>query len=218
MAKILVVDDEPRIVELIKDFLIGAGHSVLTAADGEEALRVFFENEPELVVLDIMMPGLDGWATAREIRKQSDVPILMLSARGEEFDMLEGFQSGIDEYVTKPFSPAVLVKRIEALLKRSGEKKPEQSDVLKVDRESFVATLYGNELDLTLKEFELLDYLNINKGHVLSREQLLCAVWGYDFDGDTRTVDSHIARLRTKLSDYGVSHLKTVYGLGYKLI
>lgn len=216
--KILVADDEERIVNLIKDFLISASFSVLTAFDGEKALEIVKSEKVDLAILDIMMPELNGWEVSREIRKFSDIPIIILSARSEEFDMLEGFGSGADEYVTKPFSPAVLVKRVEALLKRS-EKTDEKSDDsgLKIDEDSFVAFLDGAPLDLTLKEFKLLCALYRNKGLVLSREQLIDAVWSFDFDGDNRTVDSHIARLRTKLGAFGSAHLKTIYGMGYKL-
>ncbi len=216
--KILVADDEERIVNLIKDFLISASFSVLTAFDGERALEIVKSEKVDLAILDIMMPELNGWEVSREIRKFSDIPIIILSARSEEFDMLEGFGSGADEYVTKPFSPAVLVKRVEALLKRS-EKADKKSDDsgLKIDEDSFVAFLDGAPLDLTLKEFKLLCALYRNKGLVLSREQLIDAVWSFDFDGDNRTVDSHIARLRTKLGAFGSAHLKTIYGMGYKL-
>ena len=216
--KILVADDEERIVNLIKDFLISASFSVLTAFDGEKALDIVKNEKVDLAILDIMMPELNGWEVSREIRKFSDIPIIILSARSEEFDMLEGFGNGADEYVTKPFSPAVLVKRVEALLKRSekSEKKVSEGG-LEIDEDSFVAFLDGAPLELTLKEFKLLCTLYNNKGLVLSREQLIDAVWSFDFDGDNRTVDSHIARLRTKLGAFGSAHLKTIYGMGYKL-
>lgn len=216
--KILVADDEERIVNLIKDFLSAASFSVLTAFDGEKALDIVKNEKVDLAILDIMMPELNGWEVSREIRKFSDIPIIILSARSEEFDMLEGFGNGADEYVTKPFSPAVLVKRVEALLKRSEklEKKVSEGG-LEIDEDSFVAFLDGAPLELTLKEFKLLCTLYNNKGLVLSREQLIDAVWSFDFDGDNRTVDSHIARLRTKLGAFGSAHLKTIYGMGYKL-
>lgn len=174
----------------------------------------------DLAVIDIMMPEIDGWALTREIRKASTMPIIMLSARAEEFDLLTGFEAGIDEYVTKPFSPAVLVKRVEALIKRSSDGASAQNDEnrgLIIDKEAFIAYIDGSPMELTLKEFELLSYLKDNSGRVLSRDQLLNAIWGYDYMGDSRTVDSHIARLRTKLGNYGSSHLKTIYGMGYKL-
>ena len=219
--KILVADDEERIVKLVSDFLKIGGYEVLPASDGAQALELFNKNpDIALAIIDIMMPELDGWALTKEIRKTSDLPIIMLSARAEEFDLLTGFESGIDEYVTKPFSPAVLVKRVEALIKRSDGKVLVEDEVTKglyIDSNAFVAYVDGNALELTLKEFELLSYLFENSGRVLTRDQLLNAIWGYDYLGDSRTVDSHIARLRTKLGDYGAAHLKTIYGMGYKL-
>ena len=219
--KILIADDEERIVNLVCDFLTAAGFETVKAADGKEALDIIMaEDRPDLAVLDIMMPEIDGWALTKEIRKISDMPVILLSARAEEFDLLTGFESGADDYVTKPFSPAVLVKRIQALLKRSsGLSLSEEADKkgIHIDAEAFVAFLDGQPLEMTLKEFELLSHLHKNAGRVLTRDQLLNAVWGYDYIGDSRTVDSHIARLRTKLADYGVAHLKTVYGMGYKL-
>ena len=219
--KILVADDEERIVKLVSDFLKIDGYEVLPASDGAQALELFNKNpDIALAIIDIMMPELDGWALTKEIRKTSDLPIIMLSARAEEFDLLTGFESGFDEYVTKPFSPAVLVKRVEALIKRSDGKVLVEDEVKKglyIDSNAFVAYVDGNALELTLKEFELLSYLFENSGRVLTRDQLLNAIWGYDYLGDSRTVDSHIARLRTKLGDYGAAHLKTIYGMGYKL-
>lgn len=219
--KILIADDEERIVKLVSDFLTASGYEVLSAADGRQALDIFnAHSDIDLAIIDIMMPEIDGWALTREIRKTSDLPIIMLSARAEEFDLLTGFESGIDEYVTKPFSPAVLVKRVDALLKRSSGKPLSGEEVKKglvIDNNAFTAFVDGGPLELTLKEFELLSYLYENAGRVLTRDQLLNAIWGYDYLGDSRTVDSHIARLRTKLGDYGSSHLKTIYGMGYKL-
>ena len=219
--KILIADDEERIVKLVSDFLNAAGYETVSAADGREALEVFSANpDIKLAVIDIMMPEIDGWEVTREIRKQSNIPVIMLSARAEDFDLLTGFESGIDEYVTKPFSPAVLVKRVDALLKRSSGQPLSGEEVkrgLVIDNDAFTAYIDGTALELTLKEFELLSYLYENAGRVLTRDQLLNAIWGYDYLGDSRTVDSHIARLRTKLGDYGVSHLKTIYGMGYKL-
>lgn len=218
--KVLIADDEERIVKLISDFLVSAGYTAVKAYDGKQALEAF-RADPEiaLAVVDIMMPEMDGWELTKKIRETSGIPILMLSARGEDFDMLTGFENGIDEYVTKPFSPAVLIKRIDALIKRShpavnGEHKNRKG--LYIDSKAYNAYIDGALLDLTLKEFELLSYLTEHAGMVLTRDQLLDAIWGYDYLGDNRTVDSHIARLRTKLSDYGVTHLKTVYGMGYK--
>ena len=218
--KILSADDEERIVKLVSDFLTASGYEVVCAADGKEALELFDKTGADLAIIDIMMPEVDGWAVTREIRKKSDIPIIMLSARAEEFDLLTGFESGIDEYVTKPFSPAVLVKRVEALLKRSTGQPLSGEEIKKgliIDNDAFTAFVDGVPLELTLKEFELLSYLYENSGRVLTRDQLLNAIWGYDYLGDSRTVDSHIARLRTKLGDYGTSHLKTIYGMGYKL-
>ena len=219
--KILIADDEERIVKLVSDFLNASGYETICAADGKEALDIFNKDgDIDLCIIDIMMPEVDGWEVTRKIRKNSDIPIIMLSARAEEFDLLTGFESGIDEYVTKPFSPAVLVKRVEALLKRAAgqplsEEQPKKG--LVIDNGAFTAFVDGLPLELTLKEFELLSYLYENAGRVLTRDQLLNAIWGYDYLGDSRTVDSHIARLRTKLGDFGASHLKTIYGMGYKL-
>ena len=219
--KILIADDEERIVKLVSDFLNASGYDTVCAADGKEALDIFNKDDGiDLCLIDIMMPEVDGWEVTREIRKKSDIPIIMLSARAEEFDLLEGFESGIDEYVTKPFSPAVLVKRVEALLKRASGQPLSEDNIQKglvIDSNAFTAFVDGVPLELTLKEFELLSYLYENSGRVLTRDQLLNAIWGYDYLGDSRTVDSHIARLRTKLGDYGASHLKTIYGMGYKL-
>jgi len=215
--KIIVADDESRITSLVGDFLSAAGYKPVLASDGAEALAAFSENrDAAAVILDIMMPELNGWEVCREIRKQSSVPIILLTARAEEFDQLMGFEAGADEYVTKPFSPAVLVKRVEALIRRSKTREQDGDRGLRIEREAFVAYLDGKELELTVKEFEILSYLFENKGRVFSRDQILAAVWGYDFEGDPRTVDSHVARLRLKLGDYGNMHIKTVYGLGYK--
>lgn len=216
---VLIADDEERIVTLIGDFLENAGFKTVRVYDGLAALNKVRESEIDLAIVDIMMPELDGWQLTREIRKISDLPIIMLSARSEEFDMLEGFGSGVDEYVTKPFSPAVLVKRVEALLKLSAVKDNAalNEKELDINREAFTVCVNGENIELTLKEFELLCALYDNAGRVLSRDQLLTHVWGYDYYGDERTVDSHIARLRTKLGRYGAAHLKTVYGMGYKL-
>ena len=219
--KILIADDEEKIVRLVSDFLINSVYETITALDGKKALDIFREEKENLslAIIDIMMPEIDGWALTREIRETSDLPIIMLSARGEEFDLLTGFEAGIDEYVTKPFSPAVLVKRVDALIKRNSGKAmpiPEEKGLV-IDEAAYLAFIDGKELELTLKEFELLSYLAKNKGRVLNRDQLLDAIWGYDYLGDSRTVDSHIARLRTKLGDFGGTHLKTIYGMGYKL-
>ncbi len=219
--KILIADDEKRICELLFDFFKAAGYSPVTVYDGKAAVDTFKESgDFALVILDIMMPEKDGWTACREIRETSNVPIIMLSARSEDFDMLTGFENGADEYVTKPFSPAVLVKRAEALIKRSHNTESTEDCEQKglyIDRKAYIAYLDSLPLDLTVKEFEILCYLTENNGLVISRDRLLDTVWGYDYVGDTRTVDSHIARLRTKLGKYGATHLKTVYGVGYKI-
>lgn len=221
MAKILVADDEELIRQLVCDFLENAGHETLAAADGDAALKLFRENpDTALLILDIMMPGPDGWAVTREVRRQSDVPIILLSARGQEFDQLTGFEAGADEYVTKPFSPMVLVKRAEALLRRHiAEAEPRAADYwgLTVDATAHEVKIDGEQVALTLKEYNILIKLLSNVGRVYNREQLLDDIWGFDYFGDTRTVDSHVARLRTKLGVWGTAHLKTVYGVGYKI-
>ncbi len=215
--KIIIADDEKRITELVADFLSSAGYEPITAADGEEALAAFRENsDAAAVILDVMMPEYNGWEVCGEIRKVSAVPIILLSARAEEFDQLMGFESGADEYVTKPFSPAVLVKRVEALIRRNLQVDEQKREELIIEKESYKVRLGDNALSLALKEFELLCYLYDNKGRVLSRDQILDAVWSFDFEGDARTVDSHIARLRVKLGEFGGAHIKTVYGIGYK--
>ncbi len=226
MKKILIADDEMLIRNLVSDFLTGAGYTVLEAESGAEALSVFAEHpDIALCILDIMMPEPDGWEVTRTIRKTSDVPILLLSARSEDFDQLTGFDAGADEYVTKPFSPAVLVKRVEALLRRhEGAPHTQQSADnvktywgLSLDEEAHEVLLHGELVDLTPKEYSILLKLLSHIGRVYNREQLLDDVWGMDFFGDTRTVDSHVARLRTKLGQWGTAHLKTVYGVGYKI-
>lgn len=220
MQKVIIADDEVLIRRLVADFLKKAEFDVLEAEDGKQAVELY-QNNPDtaLLIVDIMMPEINGWDVCREIRKISDVPIILLTARSEEFDQLEGFEAGADEYVTKPFSPAVLVKRVEALIKLySGKNRKETADKgLKIDRDAYVVYLDGKPIDLTLKEYEILCVLYDNKGMVFSRDRLLDSVWGYDFYGNSRTVDSHVARLRTKLGDFGETHLKTVYGTGYKL-
>jgi len=215
--KIVVADDEPRLRELVGDFLTKSGFTPLPAEDGTVAVdMVRADRSIALVILDVMMPEMDGWEACRKIREFSDVPIIMLTARSEEFDQLLGFEAGADDYVTKPFSPTILVKRVEALLRRAqgGVATPQQ---LEIDSAAYTVCLDGERLDLTVKEFEILDLLHKNPGRVFTRSQLLDSVWGYDYEGDSRTVDSHIARLRVKLGEYGNSHLKTVYGIGYKL-
>ena len=215
--KIIVADDEQALRELVADYFEAEGYTVLQADDGDVAVSLMEENpDTDAVIMDVMMPELDGWAACRKIRTFSTVPVLMLTARSQEFDQLMGFESGADDYVTKPFSPAVLVKRIDALVRRASGATVTESG-LKINAEAYTASIDGVSLDLTVKEFELLRMLNDNKGRVFTRDQLLDAIWGFDYDGDIRTVDSHIARLRVKLGEYGNAHLKTIYGVGYKL-
>ena len=221
MAKIIIADDEQLIRKLVNDFLTNSGYTVLEAADGEQALQLFEANpDTDLLILDIMMPEYDGWEVARRVRKTSDVPIMMLTARSQDFDQITGFEAGADDYVTKPFSPAVLVKRVEAILKRkTGAVKASSNDRwgLTIDTDAHEVRIDGKVVELTLKEFKILEKLIKTKDRVYSREQLLDDVWGYDYFGDVRTVDSHVARLRTKLGKWGEQHLKTVYGVGYKI-
>ncbi len=220
MQKIIVADDEALIRRLVSDFLTKANFSVIEAENGREAVELYEKNpDTVLMIIDIMMPEIDGWEVCRIIRKTSTVPIILLTARSEEFDQLVGFEAGADEYVTKPFSPAVLVKRVEALIKLYGGKEREEiaEKGIRIDKDAYVVYLDGKPLDLTLKEYEILSVLMDNRGRVFTRDQLLDSVWGYDFYGNSRTVDSHVARLRTKLGEFGEAHLKTVYGTGYKL-
>ena len=222
MKTILIADDEERIRKLVGDFLKRAGYSVMEAEDGDSAFRIFENNKKilDLIIIDIMMPGLNGWELCRKIRETSNVPIIILSARSEEFDELTCYESGADDYVTKPFSPIILVKRVEALLRRASSSSQiadrEFNDLIFND-EAHEVRLEGKEVELTLKEYNILKMLLQDSGRVFSREQLLDGIWGYDFTGDIRTVDSHVARLRTKLGEWGNKHLKTVYGVGYKI-
>lgn len=223
MERIIVADDEQKIRKLVGDFLKKSGYDVIEAEDGDEAYNLFCENKNDinLLILDIMMPGLNGWEVCRKIREISDVPVIMLTARSEEFDILTGYENGADDYVTKPFSPGVLVKRVEALLRRAGGASAPQSEKeisqLVLNDEAHEVRLEGVEIDLTLKEYKILKKFLESPGRVFSREQLLDSIWGFDFSGDIRTVDSHVARLRTKLGEWGNKHLKTVYGIGYKI-
>lgn len=216
--KILVVDDESRMRKLLKDFLTSKGYEILEAENGQKALDIFEVNENiSLILLDVMMPILDGWATLREIRKKSNVPVIMLTARGEENDELFGFDLGVDEYISKPFSFKILLARIDALLKRCypNAQEVKEYDGIKIDTVAHVVTLDGKDLELSMKEFELLKYLTDNLDVALSREKILNAVWNYDYFGDSRTIDSHVKKLRKKLGKKG-SHIETVRGLGYK--
>ena len=218
VANILVCDDDKDIVEAISIYLEQEGYVVFKAYDGLEAINILRSQPVDLLIIDIMMPKLDGIRATLKIREENPLPIIILSAKSEDADKILGLNVGADDYVTKPFSPAVLVKRIEALIRRSAAagERPGAEQGLVIDRDAYVAYLDGTALELTLKEFEILLYLTDNKSRVLTRDQILNAVWGYDFEGDSRTVDSHMARLRTKLGSYGNTHLKTVYGMGYK--
>ena len=221
MQKILIADDEAHIRRLVCDFLRREGYQPLEAEDGEQALSVFHAHpDTALMLLDVMMPKRDGWEVCRAVRETSNMPILMLTARSEEFDELMGFEAGADDYVTKPFSPSVLMKRVAALLRRA--QAPDAGDSMHMDElcineEAHEVTLHGKPLELTLKEYNLLRKLMASPGRVYTREQLLDSIWGIDYVGDIRTVDSHMARLRTKLGEWGGAHLKTVYGMGYKI-
>ncbi|MCH5252613.1 MAG: response regulator transcription factor [Lachnospiraceae bacterium] len=215
---ILVVDDEQRMRKLVKDFLMKQDFKVLEAANGEEAVDIFLENKDiVLVILDVMMPKMDGWQTCREIRQYSKVPIIMLTARGEENDELRGFELGVDEYIAKPFSPKILVARVQALLRRSNaasEEKLEYGGIV-LNRSAHEVLIDGEKIDLSFKEFELLTYFMENKDIALSRERILNHVWDYDYFGDARTIDTHVKKLRSKMGKYG-SYIKTIWGMGYK--
>lgn len=218
--KILVVDDESRMRKLVKDFLVKQNYEVLEAGDGSEALDIFFDNQDiALIILDVMMPRMDGWQVCREVRNYSKVPIIMLTARTDERDELQGFQLGVDEYIAKPFSPKILVARVEAILRRTNQMA--ENEVLSyggitIDQAAHVVTIDGKTIDLSFKEFELLTYFMENKGIALSREKILNSVWNYDYFGDARTIDTHVKKLRSKLGEKG-DLIKTVWGMGYKL-
>lgn len=217
--KILVVDDESRMRKLVKDFLTKKNFQVLEAGNGEEAMDIFYEEKDiALIILDVMMPKMDGWEVCREIRKNSKVPIIMLTARSDERDELLGFDLGVDEYISKPFSPKILVARVEAILRRTGQNNPE--DVISaggivIDKAAHLATVDGKPMELSFKEFELLTYFLENQGIALSREKILNSVWDYDYFGDARTIDTHVKKLRSKMGDKG-EYIKTVWGMGYK--
>lgn len=218
-SKILVVDDESRMRKLVRDFLVKSQFEVLEAENGAVALDIFFEhNDIALVILDVMMPGMDGWEVCKEIRQYSKVPIIMLTARSDESDELQGFKLGVDEYITKPFSPRILVARVEAVLRRSGADSAESvvtAGEITLDKTAHVVTIAGKTVDLSFKEFELLDYFMENQGIALSRETILDRVWNYDYFGDARTIDTHVKKLRSKLGEQG-SYIKTIWGMGYK--
>lgn len=216
---ILIVDDESRIRKLIKDFLTKENYQTLEAADGEEALKVFEENSSKikLILLDVMMPKLDGWSVLRQIRQVSKVPVIMLTARSEEQDQLFGFELGVDEYITKPFSPKLLVARIKAILSRTSPNKNETKNYggIEIDADGRTVTVDGKKVDLSLREYELLKYLLDNENVALSRENILNNVWNYDYYGDSRTIDSHVKKIRHKLGKKG-KYIKTIRGVGYK--
>ena len=217
--KILIVDDESRMRKLIKDFLQAKGYSILEAEDGEKALEVFEQNSSNisLILLDVMMPELDGWSVLRQIRQESKVPIIMLTARGEEQDELFGFELGVDEYISKPFSPKILVARVEAILKRVGAIEKEIKDYggIEIDKDGRTVKVDGKTIELSLREYELLIYLVENENVALSRDKILNNVWNYDYYGDSRTIDSHIKKIRHKLGKRG-RYIKTMRGVGYK--
>ena len=226
MAKILIADDEELIRRLISDCLIKEGHQVLEAEDGLQALSLFRQNtDVSLCILDIMMPEIDGWEVCRKIRETSGVPVMLVSARSQDFDQIMGFESGADDYVTKPFSLAILSKRIDTLLQRGAVQKPTKPeasavyevDGLILDTASYEIRIDGDSIEFTNKEFDILRKLVGHPGRVYSREKLVKEIWGGEFEGEPRTVDSHIARIRTKLGDWGNKHLITVYGTGYKV-
>ena len=218
--KILVVDDEARMRKLVKDFLVAKQYMVVEASNGEEALEmVYTDKSIDLVILDVMMPKMDGWECCREIRKFSKIPIIMLTAKGEEMDELLGFDLGIDDYISKPFSPKILVARIDAILHRTH--KMDEQDIIsagkvEVNKTSHIVTVDGEPIELSYKEFELLCYFIENKGIALSREKILNSVWNYDYFGDARTIDTHVKKIRSKLGKCG-DYIKTIWGMGYKL-
>lgn len=218
-VKILMVDDEARMRKLVKDFLSIKGYKVLEAEDGEAAVDIFFkEKDIDLIILDVMMPKMDGWEVCKTIRRYSQVPIVMLTARSEERDELLGFELGVDEYISKPFSPKILVARVEAILRRKSAKTGEVLELagIRLDKDAHEVTVDGQSVELSNKEFELLAYFMENQGMALSREKILNNVWNYDYFGDARTIDTHVKKLRSKLGPKG-DMIKTIWGMGYKL-
>lgn len=216
--KILVVDDESRMRKLVRDFLSVKGFQVVEAADGEEAVDIFFaQKDISLILLDVMMPKMDGWQVVKTIRQYSQVPIIMLTARGEERDELQGFELGVDEYISKPFSPKILTARVEAILRRSKVTAADTINVggICIDKAAHQVTVDGKNVDLSYKEFELMTYFAENQGIALSREKILNNVWNYDYFGDARTIDTHVKKLRSKLGEKG-NYIKTIWGMGYK--
>lgn len=217
--KILVVDDESRMRKLVKDFLVKSNYDVIEAEDGAQAVDLFFaQKDIALVVLDVMMPKMDGWQVCREIRAYSKVPIIMLTAKGDERDELQGFSLGVDEYISKPFSPKILVARIEAILRRTNQILPDEilsAGGIEINKAAHLVKIDGKDLELSYKEFELLAYFMENKGIALSREKILNSVWNYDYFGDARTIDTHVKKLRSKMGEKG-ERIKTIWGMGYK--
>lgn len=219
--KILVVDDESRMRKLVRDFLTKSGYEVLEAGDGSEALDIFFNehnSDIALLILDVMMPKMDGWQVCKEIRQYSKVPIIMLTARSDERDELQGFELGVDEYISKPFSPKILVARVEAILRRTnqlGDDGKLEAGGIVIDKAAHQVTIDGQNIDLSYKEFELLSYFMENQGIALSREKILNNVWNYDYFGDARTIDTHVKKLRSKMGAKG-DLIKTIWGMGYK--
>ena len=218
ITKIMVVDDEDRIRKLVRDFLEKEQYTVLEAADGEEAMEIFYDNpDVAVVLLDVMMPKMDGWQVLREIRETSKVPIIMLTARADERDELKGFELGVDEYIAKPFSPKILIARVEAILRRikGDEEEALKEGAITLDKTAHEVRVDDVRVDLSYKEFELLAYFMQNKGVALSREKILNSVWNYDYYGDARTIDTHVKKLRAKLGEHG-DYIQTVWGMGYK--
>lgn len=216
--KILVVDDESRMRKLVKDFLVRSNYEVVEAENGEQAVDIFFANKNiDLIILDVMMPIMDGYQVCREIRQYSKVPIIMLTAKSDERDELLGFELGIDEYISKPFSPKILVARVEAVLRRSAAKEEETFEIggIVLDKAAHMVKIDGKSIDLSFKEFELLTYFIVNQGVALSRERILNNVWNYDYYGDARTIDTHVKKLRSKMGEKG-DYIKTIWGMGYK--
>ena len=218
--KILVVDDESRMRKLVRDFLVRQDFEVLEAGDGEEALDLFYKDKSiALIILDVMMPKMNGWEVCKEVRESSKVPIIMLTAKSDESDELMGFELGVDEYISKPFSPKILVARVEAILRRTnklgGASEVKKAGAIVLDKTAHEVKIDGKQIDLSFKEFELLDYFLDNQGIALSRERILNSVWNYDYFGDARTIDTHVKKLRSKLGEYG-DYIKTVWGMGYK--
>ena len=217
-TKIMVVDDELRMRKLVKDFLQKKGYEVIEAENGEQAVEIFFATKDiHLAILDVMMPKMDGYQAASAIREYSQVPIVMLTARDSERDELRGFDIGVDEYITKPFSPSILVARVEALLRRSsgGRKETLEAGGIVLDKTAHEVNIDGQPVELSFKEFELLGYFMENAGIALSRERILNHVWNYDYFGDARTIDTHVKKLRSKLGDKG-EYIHTIWGMGYK--